>query len=715
MKKQRVNLGGDRLGTGNEMDVTLSASGRSTHDLSRIWRSSGTAGTVVPFLVEPILPGDTAKIRLNSKVFTHPTTGPLFGYFKMQMDIFKVPMRYYMAPLHNNYVEVGNHMDQVFMPQFRLTWQPPASGLQANEDILEVTTDQVAPDSIMAYMGVRGVGRPQIVTGLSPITREFNAIPLLAMADIYKQYYANLQEGVGAIMSAKLETNSSSKVVGIRQAYRTGEPKYDFPSSFYSTPMVFAVQRVYNSETTRIYIDGGSESMASLFIGLGINPSGEAGSITYVDLLNITEEQKTQFHIENVVRASTNVLIYWNLQQNWNDQTQPLWIATTPTQNAITWTYTDQALGKAGPTTFDLKNIDNMRMALLKGNVNQKQIVNQDLTEGQVLPYSAFWGSTLRSDGTTIPMASAPLNGLFIKTQLADRFQNWLRTDFIDGPTGITQSSAIDVSGGLLTMDALNLAQKTYELLNRIVAAGSTYSAFLKGVWNVDRLTQVEMPMYIGGTSGLIGFDEVVSTAEVQNTTQSVPTPLGSLAGRGNAANIGSDGVIKVSEDEEPGFIIGVVSLTPQIDYFQGNEWWTRLKTIDELHKPQYDGIGFQELITDEIAAWDTTVEATTDGTPGAVRYRSAGKQPAWIQYQTAVNKCYGNFARRDSEMFMTLTRIYEGDTTNGITNLTTYIDPAMFLQAFATSNRADQPFWIQIAIDMDITRAMSATAIPNL
>ena len=79
---RRISLGGDRLGSGNKQRVELHGFERSNHDLSYIWRSTMAAGTLTPFLSEPILPGDTFDIDLNSNVLTHPTIGPLFGSFK---------------------------------------------------------------------------------------------------------------------------------------------------------------------------------------------------------------------------------------------------------------------------------------------------------------------------------------------------------------------------------------------------------------------------------------------------------------------------------------------------------------------------------------------------------------------------------------------------------------------------------------------------------
>src|SRR4051794_18264544 len=95
-------LGGDRLGSGNKMKVNLHGYERSTHDLSYVWRSTMSSGTLVPFLCEVGLPGDTFDIKLELDIKTHPTIGPLFGSFKAQLDVFQAPMRLYNSLLHNN-------------------------------------------------------------------------------------------------------------------------------------------------------------------------------------------------------------------------------------------------------------------------------------------------------------------------------------------------------------------------------------------------------------------------------------------------------------------------------------------------------------------------------------------------------------------------------------------------------------------------------------
>ena len=80
-------LGGDRLGSGKKQKVFLNHFERSTHDLGFIFRTTMSAGTLVPFMSILALPGDTFDIDLECDVKTHPTTGPLFGSFKVQLDI----------------------------------------------------------------------------------------------------------------------------------------------------------------------------------------------------------------------------------------------------------------------------------------------------------------------------------------------------------------------------------------------------------------------------------------------------------------------------------------------------------------------------------------------------------------------------------------------------------------------------------------------------
>jgi hypothetical protein len=102
----KTQLGGDRLGSGNKQEISLRNYERSTHDLGYIWRSSMASGTLVPFMSEVGLPGDSFDIDLNCDVKTLPTLGPLFGSYKVQLDVFECPIRLYNGKLHMNMLNI---------------------------------------------------------------------------------------------------------------------------------------------------------------------------------------------------------------------------------------------------------------------------------------------------------------------------------------------------------------------------------------------------------------------------------------------------------------------------------------------------------------------------------------------------------------------------------------------------------------------------------
>ena len=164
------------------------------------------------------------------------------------------------------------------------------------------------------------------------------------------------------------------------------------------------------------------------------------------------------------------------------------------------------------------------------------------------------------------------------------------------------------------------MKSKVYKLLNRINLSGGTYDDFLDAVWEENRIKAPENPVYLGGLIQNLMFQEVVSNS------RSIGQPLGTLAGRGTIGDTHKGGQI-IAKVDEPSYIMGIVSLTPNVDYSQGNKWDTQLLTMNDLHKPQLDEIGFQDLITDQMYWVDTKVSGARP------IYKSAGKQPAWVNY----------------------------------------------------------------------------------
>ena len=91
------------------------------------------------------------------------------------------------------------------------------------------------------------------------------------------------------------------------------------------------------------------------------------------------------------------------------------------------------------------------------------------------------------------------------------------------------------------------------------------------------------------------------------------------------------------------------------------------MNTLNDLHKPALDGIGYQDLLTSQATGWTSSRAAY-------------GKTVAWLNYMTNYNKTYGTFAENGNEAFMVLNRIFEpknGNFSQDEIDNTSYIDPS--------------------------------------
>lgn len=643
------SIGKNTLGGGKKMQVDMKTYNRSTHDLSYVWRNTQSPGTLVPFMCELALPGDVHEIQLSANVLTHPTVGPLFGSFKLQLDVFECPIRLYNAQLHNNKLRIGLDMSKVKFPVISVTYNKKTDNPLTIEGSLNDA--QVNPSCLRSYLGFNGVGRI-ILSTENNIKISDQCMPELMYYDIFKNYYANLQEEDAYYIN----TNSDIKAINVQGA--------DYNPNNINAP-------IKKGDAIAITVEEGITDK-----DLKLTVQTFRGSIQKIK----PSELGTVVLAPNTIGITVNDTVYTTLL-------------------SIESIY---GIGGGKLSTFKISEIDLIREKILQAPTN----VPFDLSTSAVDLMTKFKERTNTYLNTTFPQF-----GLCVKTYQSDLFNNWINTEWIDGENGISEITSVSVTGGSFTIDALNLAQKVYNMMNRIAVSGGSYRDWIETVYTSNYIERAETPVYMGGMSDEIVFQEVISQSATEQE------PLGSLAGRGKLAYNKKGGYLKIKV-EEPSYIIGIVSITPRIDYSQGTKWDRNLQTMNDLHKPALDAIGFQDLITGKMAWWDTCITAAGS----AIRNKfSAGKQPAWIDYMSNYNRTHGNFASGKSEEFMVLNRSYEIDKQNiglkqsVIKDLTTYIDPTKFNYIFADQSLDAMNFWVQIGVDWKARRMMSAKVIPNL
>ena len=694
----KVTLGGDRLGSGNKQQLELHSYYRSTHNLSQQFKSSLAPGILYPFCTMVGLNGDTFDIDMDSLIRTLPTKGPLFGSFKFQCDWFSIPMRLYQGVLHNNPVGIGMQMSKVLFPTLRIEHNADGEVQVYGSDKY---TQQINTTSLLKYLGMSGLAVPTANSTSKTVYREINAIPALGYYDIFKNYYANKQEQKAYVIvpDAVTEFNGEIQSISYTSMQGTMRMKADEWSNLKSLtdePACHINIIIKNAKPENIYLNIKSNASTT--------PEEEYGEV----LSQLADDQEA--YVNQINENQIQVILDAKKIATEGQWTGSFYKFSLTIDND---TYeTAKYTADIKLQEFDLDNIDKMRNELLAiTELNQNleigsyERTTQDL---EYYPYKAL----IETTATGISYNAFTENGLVVKTYQSDLFNNWIQTDWIEGENGIAALSAVAIQDGKFEIDALNLAQKVYDMLNRIAVSGGTWDDWQEAVYDEKAIRRAETPIYHGSMSSEVLFDEVVSTAETE--VQGDYQALGSIGGRGKEVN--KEGGHITIDVKEPCFIMGICSLTPRICYTQGNEWYlTELRSIDDLHKPALDGIGFQDLMVEQMAWWDVHQRNTSD-IHGRNTKNTAGKVPAWINYMTAYDKAFGDFANAEGKSFMVLSRNYTWDETDdSVADVTTYIDPAKYNYAFAYTDLAAQNFWCHIYSKIIARRKMSAKQIPNL
>lgn len=654
-------LGKNTLGDNNKMKVAMRDYDMSTHDISTIFRSSVGVGMLVPFCKILCQKGDIIDINLINKTLSQPTLGPLFGSLKLQHFMFFGGFRLYNSWLHNNRTGIGMKMSDIKLPMMLAKTYGTATEARTN----------ISASSLYKYLGWSKSKRKGAAanTGVQK-----NGVPLLMYLDIFKNFFANTQEDKFYMLKG------------------VGEISFNIIDS-------------YNNENDGIFIVG-KDNTKTIKI---TNKTKLDASITTNDYQSFWNSLNTK------VLNSKGTVITTSLGQMTSDATKKTITLNNIDANPFatillvsTTTETKKFL-KTELSQYDLKLLDQIRDVILHKKGNETLTItgtNVGANNNGSSDLSTFINDIIISQ-------SNKLGGMLLKTYDSDIFNNWIKTDWIDGAGGITEITSIDITAndGKLTMDALNLQQKVYNMLNRIAVAGGTYRDWLETVYTAGKyLDRPETPVFIGGMTQYIEFDEVISKSATETTygTQ----PLGDIAAIGRGGKPINNGHIHY-QCEEPGYIMGLMAITPMIDYSQGNDFDLNLQTIDDLHKPALDGIGYQDLIQEQMVGETSTYQ--DGGQINQLKHLAANKTVAWIDYMTNYNRTYGDFAAGEALDFMVLNRRYEVGSDDTIKDLTTYIDPQKYIEIFADTSIDSQNFWVQTVVQATRRGNYSAKQIPFL
>lgn len=641
-------LGKNTLGDNNKMKVAMRDYDMSTHDISTVFRSSVGVGMLVPFCKILCQKGDIIDLNLINKTLSQPTLGPLFGSFKLQHFMFFGGFRLYNSWLHNNRTGIGMKMSDIKLPMMVAN----TTGTESDAET------KISASALYKYLGWSKSRR----TGTNATQGVVkNGTSLLLYLDIFKNYFANTQE------------NNFYMLKGLDNTILINGNKTNVPYTGF----------IEITDTTTLQLNVASNSYPDMW--------GQVKFLISDQYYNVIEVAASQLSSNlNANRITLNKVSSMGYKG----------INHISFKNNMA-KYINVQLGQ-----YNLKVLDEIRDVILhtKGN-KTLTLVGDELStvNGGSDNLKNFFGDIIASQ-------SNKLGGMLLKTYDSDIFNNWIKKEWVEGTGSITDRTTIDVSDGQLTMDMLNLQQKVYNMLNRIAVSGGTYKDWLETVYTAGKyLERPETPVFIGGMTQYIEFDEVISKSATETAYGS--QPLGDIAAIGRGGKPINNGHIHY-QCEEPGYIMGLVAITPMVDYSQGNDFDLNLQTIDDLHKPALDGIGYQDLIQEQMVG-ETSVYKN-GAAINNLTHLAANKTLAWIDYMTNYNRTFGDFATGEALDFMVLNRRYDVKN-NEIKDLTTYIDPQKYIEIFADTAIDSQNFWVQTVVQATRRGNYSAKQIPFL
>lgn len=650
-------LGGDRIGSGNKMTVSAAGYGYSTHDVGCVTRTSMSFGTIVPMGQWLLTAGSRLRIRLDALITSNALLYQLYGSAKFQVDVFSARMALYNPKMLLNLNDQGYEISDIKFPLYEL--ETRGHGMP----ISTIPIQQIDTSALIRYLGVAANGQNFETPG-AVVKRKHNAMWLLMYYQVYKEYYANKQEKVGVIIH-----NGTGSTTQISQVI-TNNGGAGITWGLYPDEKTVTVEpgALEDDYKTTVFYSGTDPDLT--------------GAQFHVITVGGQDRLWSEVWDTMVIDTVGNTVIFSGLLSTLAEQFKSFKFVALPTEDQINL------------VEFDLKAVDRMMMKIMAEVESDEPLLIDGTTE---LPY----GASFIKDGEYRAINSSQ-EALGVGTYQSDVFNNWLDNTTINNLNAKSKVK-VDINGEF-SIDMLNITQKMYNYDMRIGVTDGTLDEWREMTYAQVGKSKSLKPVYEGGLSKEIVFDMVVSTAGTDDD------PLGSIASRGAFGNKHKGGYVQIDSDEEK-LVMVLAKITPRLVYNQGNDWTTNLKTLDDLHKPIYDKIGYQNLSTDTMAAFETLVKA--DGS--LVEY-SAGKQPAWQWYRTNYDRALGNMA--STESYKVFGREYEVDVTENplrIKDLTTYIDPRKFNDVFAIQSLDAMNFDVQVGMDATLTLVMSEEVIPNL
>lgn len=275
--------------------------------------------------------------------------------------------------------------------------------------------------------------------------------------------------------------------------------------------------------------------------------------------------------------------------------------------------------------------------------------------ENVTLPFKGQADVTSDDKGTAAVFPLGPGNhdstsiatGMFKLTGLAGDGTSHDTNDYrvagsANPPVAAKTNLIVDLTkvGGGISIQDLRWAVIVEKWLERNARGGIRYIEFLLSHFGVHASdTRLQRPEYLGGGKVPIVIGEVLQTSSTDTTS-----PQGNMAGKGVSAG-SLPGFSKYFE--EFGYVVGILSIMPKANYFQGMPRQFSRFSRFEMFFPEFCALGEQAILNKELLAESSDPNGVFGYTP---RFQELRQIPSTVHGEFKTSLKFWHLAREFSD-----------------------------------------------------------------
>lgn len=220
----------------------------------------------------------------------------------------------------------------------------------------------------------------------------------------------------------------------------------------------------------------------------------------------------------------------------------------------------------------------------------------------------------------------------------------------------------------------------------------------IKGHYDVNvRFDELDMPEFIGGFT-----QDVMPTMVTQTTEGGDGSPLGSYAGQLSCVGTSKHSIRHYCD--EPGWIIGILSVVPVPNYSQLLPKYFMRDNVLDYYFPEFGHIGYQPITYREVCP----IQAKAAGKDLSTVF---GYQRAWYEYISRVDEVHGQM--RTSLRNFLVNRVF--DIAPELSESFLLVDPSQTNQIFTVTAENEDVWMGQVYFDYQAKEPIPLYGIPKL